>query len=54
MRSLLHYFPSSKSEKPKRCAYSVVSAPSLAETSKVLEKRFLSLGIRPVRLIDPD
>ena len=54
LRVLPHYFPSSKSEKPKRCVYSVVSASSLAETSKVLEKRFLSLGIRPVRLIDPE
>ena len=47
-------FPSLKSEKPKRCTYSVVSAPSLAETPKVLEKRFSSLGIRPIRLIDPE
>jgi len=31
-----------------------VSTSSLAETSKALEKRFLSLGIKPVRLIDPE
>lgn len=54
MRVLPHYFPSSKSEKPKRCVYSVVSTSSLAETSKILEKRFSSLGIRPVRLIDAE
>ncbi|USS40584.1 hypothetical protein NF865_09860 [Thermococcus aggregans] len=54
MRVLLPYFPSSKSEKPRRCAYSVVFDSSLAETLKALEKRFLSLGIKPVRLIDPE
>ena len=31
----------------------MVSAPSLAETPKVLEKRFSSLG-SPIRLIDPE
>jgi len=31
-----------------------VSTSSLAETSKILEKRFSSLGIRPVRLIDAE
>ena len=54
LKGLSRYFHTLKSEKPKRCAYSVVSASSLAETSKVLEKRFSSLGIRPVRLIDPE
>jgi len=49
----LHYLPSSTSKKPKRCTYSVISG-SLAETSKALEERFSYLGIRPIRLIDPE
>ncbi|WP_004069163.1 hypothetical protein [Thermococcus litoralis] len=53
MRIPLHYPPSSTSKKPKRCTYSVISG-SLAETSRALEERFSSLGIRPIRLIDPE
>ncbi|WP_253910327.1 hypothetical protein [Thermococcus sp. 101 C5] len=53
MRIPLHYLPSSTSKKPKRCTYSVISG-SLAETSRALEERFSSLGIRPIRLIDPE
>lgn len=32
----------------------MVLASSLADTSRVLEERFSSLGIRPIRLIDPE